>query len=374
MNIRHIALLCALALASCSGGGGVGSPASTNPITPAANLVSTSFVFVMSNASSSSAASSRPVSPKYVTANIKSVAIVLNTVNGATPPSGLVTSVTTNITPASCPCTVPGPSVPPGLDNFSLTTFDNTAGSGNVISTASPTYTIATGAANSNTVTLDGVPASFAITGVPTGTAGTAFGAATNFTVTVKDADGSTILGTYANPVALADSDASGATTVATAGSDRPPAGTLVSSSDTASLNYTGLAIAPATLTASATGATNGTATFTPALSAIVYSGPLVSSLPEIDLYATSGTGSSATFTASEVGWTNAPYNKAITATEAAGCSSIATTSPASGTSFTTTVATTPAAGSCALTLTDFTSGQSKNVTLTYTSTGFGVQ
>jgi len=192
--------------------------------------------------------------------------------------------------------------------------------------------------------------------------------------VNVLDIDGSTIVGTYENPVTLSITDTTGATTITTSGSDNPTSGTLLSSSDVAHLAYTGLAIAPATITASATGA-SGTFTFAPTLSPIVYSGPLNgSSQPEIDLYAATGPGSSATFAATEVGWTNSPYDKSITATEAAGCVHIATTSATSATAFTTSIsANSPAAGTCSMTLTDFTGGNSTDVTITDTTSSFGV-
>ena len=111
---------------------------------------------------------------------------------------------------------------------------------------------------------LAGVVASLAISGVPSGTVGTAFASPQSFTVTAKDADGDVIVGSYDHPVTLSDSDTTGATTIATSGSDHPPKGELLSSSDIAALTYSGLAIAPATLTASASGATNGTAAFGP--------------------------------------------------------------------------------------------------------------
>ncbi len=361
-----LGMISGLVLASCSSG----TSSLTVPPAAPSSTVPTSFVFTFPASSSSSARRK----PQYVTANIKSVTIVLNTVDGGAPPAGLTTSVTTNITPASCPCTVPGPSVPPGSDNFTVTSFDGSTGSGSIVSTASATFSMVAGAANNETITLNGVVKSLSIGALPTGTADSAFGSPQGFTTTAKDADGSTIVGTYDSPVTISDSDGSGATTLATSGSDTPPAGELLSSSDTVTLNYTGLAILPATITASASGATNGTASFAPALAPIAYAGPLVAGLPEIDLYALTGTGSSATFTASEAGWTNAPYNKAITATPAAGCSTIATTSPASGTSFTTTVAAAPSAGTCTLTLSDFTGGSTKAVTLTYTTSGIGVQ
>jgi sugar lactone lactonase YvrE len=121
---------------------------------------------------------------------------------------------------------------------------------------------VSSGIANTFGVTLDGVPASLAITGLPSGSVGTAFGPAP-FTVSVKDADSYTIVGTYANPVTLSNSDQSGATALATTGSDNP-IGEMLSSGDAVTLTYTGAAIPAATISAAATGATTGSATLAP--------------------------------------------------------------------------------------------------------------
>jgi len=107
------------------------------------------------------------------------------------------------------------------------------------------------GKANALKVTLDGVPASFVIGGFPDATAGTGFLDAP-FSVTAKDAGGFTIVGTYATPVTLSDTDTGHATVIATKGADFPPAGKLTSSSDIATMSYTGKAIAPVTIVASA--------------------------------------------------------------------------------------------------------------------------
>jgi hypothetical protein len=363
-RIQSVVLACAMMLAACSSGAISTAP----PPRGVGGLVSTSFTFVL--AKTAAAAKRRP---QYLTTRVQSVRIALNTVNGGAPPAGLTTNVTTNITLSACPCTIPGPSVPPGTDTFTLTTYDAQSGSGNVISTASPSYTITAGTVNDNTVTLNGVPATLAISGVATATAGTAFASPQSFTVNAKDADGNTILGTYAVPITLTDDDASGATAINTAGADSPPSGELIGSSDTATLGYNGRAISPVTISASASGASSASATFAPALQAIAYSGPVSSGNPEIDLFATSGNGSSDTFTASELGLTNTPFNGTLNVSLAGGCGNIATVSPASGTAFTISAVAIPSAGSCTLTIGDG-FGQTKAVTLTYTTSSFGVQ
>jgi hypothetical protein len=366
---RSLALATVLLVTACSGGGGGSTPgvvhATAAPATGqgAQALVATTFVFA---APATTSASTR--SPKYVTANIASIKIALNTVNGGAPPAGVTASVTTNIALASCPCTVSGPAVPPGNDTFTLTAYDAQNGGGNVVSTATPTLTILADQPNNNTITLNGVPASFTIS-PPSGTAGTAFASATAFSVTVKDADGNTIMGIYESPVTLADGDTSGATTLATSGSDSPPAGELLSSSDVAKLNYTGLAIAPVVISAAATGATTGNGSFAPTLQPIVVTtGDAQNpSFAGVDFYATSGAGSSGSFTISEVGWTNAPYNKTLTVAPGSGCGSIGSVVQ-TGSSFAATVAGSPSAGACTVVTLSDGLGQSQAVTLAYTA------
>jgi hypothetical protein len=228
-------------------------------------------------------------------------------------------------------------------------------------------FTVKNGKVNRLKFKPAGVVASLAISALPSAIAGTAFASAASFAVTAKDPDGYVIVGPYQTAVTLTNSDVTGATTIATSGTDVPPTGELLSSGDIATLSYNGLAIVPATITASATGATAGTGTFTPALQPVVIktTDTLNPSYVGVDLYATSGAGSTATFTASEMGWTNAPYNKTLSASTASDCSTIATL-PTSGTSFTVTVASSPSAGNCAATIRD-PFGQTQSVTLAYT-------
>jgi hypothetical protein len=113
----------------------------------------------------------------------------------------------------------------------------------NQLSTGRGAVTVVTGKSNQFGLTLDGLPATFAITNMPAGQAGTAFASPQPFTVEALDAGGNLIVGGYAVPVLLTNSDTSGATKVVTAGFDAPFAGELLSSSDTAALAYNGAAV-----------------------------------------------------------------------------------------------------------------------------------
>jgi hypothetical protein len=197
MRRRVIAFCGALLLSACGAGGGGTAPVVRSTATPTAAavmsapaaLVTTSFVF-----GSPSATPANVRRPNYITASVASVRIALDLVNGAAPPANVATpSVTTNVSLAGCPCTIPGPSVPAGNDEFTLTAYDGQNGGGNVISTATPTLTIVADVPNQNTITLNGVPASLVVA-VPSATAGTAFATPQTISVTAKDADGHLIM------------------------------------------------------------------------------------------------------------------------------------------------------------------------------------
>jgi hypothetical protein len=158
-------------------------------------------------------------------------------------------------------------SLKPGKYTATIDTYDQAPVDGaipvgaNLLSTAHDVaFTIAAGITNQIGLTLDGVPASITVGGFPSASAGTAF-LNKDFSVTVMDADSYIIVGTYSTPITLSDSDTSGATTIATAGSDDPPADELLSSGDTSTISYTGAAINPVTIGASA-GAVRGSGLF----------------------------------------------------------------------------------------------------------------
>lgn len=129
---------------------------------------------------------------------------------------------------------------------------------------ANASFTIAGGTINRAGFVFDGVVKSISISGLPNATIGLPVLPAP-FSVTAQDAAGNTIVGTYANPIKLSDTDTSGATTIATSGVDSPPANELLSSKDIATFSYSGAKIASTTITARATGAVRGSASFAPA-------------------------------------------------------------------------------------------------------------
>jgi hypothetical protein len=321
---------------------GCGGSVSSVPVSqPSQSLASTQFIFSQPNIVTPASTGRRPL---YVTNAVASVKIALTSANGSAPPANLTTTTTSNITVANCPCTVAGPSVPAGTDGFTLTAYDAAS---NVISTATPTLKIVASQTNTETITLNGVPVSFRVT-PPSATAGTAFATPQAISVTALDADGNTIMGAYANPVTLTNGDSSGATTLATSGADSPGTNQLLSSSDAATLAYTGLAINPITIGASATGATAGNGSFAPVLQPVA-----TNASAGVFTLAFLGTTHTATLTASEAGWTNAPFNKPLTVTQSSSCNGVATVS---GTTSPYTVSMAPGAtegASCTVTVSD---------------------
>jgi hypothetical protein len=225
-------------------------------------------------------------------------------------------------------------------------------------------FTVKAHAFNNVPLALAGIPASITFGRMPKGTAGTAFATPRIFRVKVRDAAGALIVGPYDEPVRLSDSDASGATSIETSGKG-DAAGQLLGSDDTAALRYTGLAVAPVTLTASASGTSSAKVTFAPSLQPIVLAGAS-SGTPTVWLKPNQ---TQVRFSATESGWTNAPYDKKLTATAANSCATIATISPSQGTSFTATAVGSPAVGSCPVTLSDFSGGSTLAVTMGYSPT-----
>lgn len=315
----------------------------------------------------------------------KSVSIVLTSVNGKAPPSGIVTKITPALPACTTSCTFTGPQAPPGSDVFTLQTFDSAGGTGNLLATGSIDVTVVAAKAASPAPVLAKVPKFVVLGTVPSGSAGTAFSAPVTLPVTVEDADHDTISGTYSTPVKITDNDATPIAQGSSLVLDAAAASRSISSTkstDTIKLNYLGLAMLPVTLTASATGATGTSKSFAPKLAAIVNnvpSGPLAAH--EIDLYnnVSGQSGFQGTVTPlTQLGWRGGAFANNFTYVlggTSNNCSTFVVTA-ASGTSNTYAVHTitsgTPKAGKCTMTLTGGATALT-NVLLTYTTSGIGV-
>jgi large repetitive protein len=379
---KILSLFAVLALAACGGGGG-GGTASNPPAPPTAaptaapgGLVTPQFTIVVPSktGSSSQRLPNGLRKPNFVSSGALSVTITLVSVGGGAP-NVTPTSVTSSISSSTCPCVVNGPPSPPGqLDVYSIVTFDAAGGTGNQLDTASVSFTPTAGQNNVNNVTLMGIPSSIGFAAPSTETVGTA-GQAQALLVNVRDHAGQTITGTYANVVRITDPDP------ATYGASIP--GTVLSgthtgsgcttscvdlqtSTDTATLTYSGLAEDPTTLTSSVlTGSvlTAGTATFTPTLSAITHTTGVNSAAAGtpvgIDLFtnaSASPSGYSGTEGYHENGYTDSPYNKVLTTIDGTACTAFAGLGAANVTNdtvFTATAIASPTAGLCTRVVSD---------------------
>ncbi len=312
----------------------------------------------------------------------KSATITLTSVDGKTPPAGIVKDVTVALPSCAAGCTIAAPQSPPGSDTYALRTFDALGGKGNALAAGSARSAVVGGKANAILAAFAGIPKSIAFGSVPAATAGTAFTAPKRLAIAVKDADGTTIVGAYAVAVKIADADASAiaqGSGLALNGHAAARLVQVVKSSDAVAVAYGGLAIAPVTLTASAAGTSGATARFAPSIAGVAYSGPRNAGQPEIDLYNPSSgqPGYSGSFTASQAGWSAAPFSRDFTYTTGGhnnNCASfVITPGSGQGQAFTARVGASPVAGTCLLTVTGATSASTQLVTLTYTTNSVGV-
>ncbi len=240
MNTRIVRACSAIALvALVAGCGGGGSQHSVIPANPAARGSASVGLHVVIPKKSASAAK-RVV--KHLPSSTKSMAV---TVNGGTPQvvglqaadPGCSTDPGTGNT--VCNATILAPI---GSDTFDLTAYDAAGGTGNVLSHANVTKTVAAGT-NNFPITLGGVVASVTLSAASPVYEGAATTTATAGVV-AADADGNTIMDAYDQTV-----------TVTGSGTFAGTSGTVAQSGDTISLVYDGTDpanVGPTTFTAAA--------------------------------------------------------------------------------------------------------------------------
>jgi hypothetical protein len=305
-----------------------------------------------------------------------SVAVTLTKVNSkAVTPKKTVTT----LTKCTAGCTVPGPVSAAGTDTFTIVVYNGKTGTGKILRSGTLTGKVKATKTTLTAPTLLGTVASVVL-GTAAGVAGTAAtgASAKAITVSAKDASNNVVTGTFANTFTVTDADTSGATSLTGGASGTALSRTFTASTQTLKISYTGLAIVSATLKPGGTGITGAVSTFTVTNADVTgVISPAPTTANQIDLYATSGTGSSATLTLSQKGW-GTPYGKKfayVTAGSGAppNCGSY-TITPASngGVVYTIAAKVTAAAGACAMTVTGG-AGRTKVVTLTYTTTGIGI-
>ena len=218
MRFTHglFGLIGILLLTGC--GGGTGGSAPAVPKLPSGGQ-QPQTVSVVINIPKATVSSSK-TRPNYISPATQSLTLIVK--RGAT----VALSETANLTPtssgcastlASTQCTLTL-SLDPGSYTASLSTYDGTNGTGNVLSAGQNVpFTVVAGTNNAIPLTLSGVPASFIVTPQNNVTSGSyaqgftiAGMQAQTFLVNTLDADGNTIVGAGAPTLAVAMTSGSG--------------------------------------------------------------------------------------------------------------------------------------------------------------------
>ncbi|MBV8637506.1 MAG: hypothetical protein JO322_05430 [Candidatus Eremiobacteraeota bacterium] len=208
MRSRIALPIAASLLAACGGGGGGITPAQPTP-TPGATNSGPAVTFSIAVPAASSPAARKAA---YVSPNTGSVQIALQTVNGATPKTPFSQTFAVSSTAQGCSaassggftCTISVPA-PPGVDVFTISTYQSPNGSGTALATTSVSVSAASGSAANVPLSLGGVPAQLSFS--PAKLPMASDGAIHRYPVTmnIADASGATIVGAaaYQSPVSL---------------------------------------------------------------------------------------------------------------------------------------------------------------------------
>lgn len=250
----QVALACAFVavLSACGGSGGGTGPLPVQSASPSPTPQTPNVQFVMHIPAVALSTASRHAMDFSASTQSVKIAIGTQVLTVAD------VSTTSSLCKASsgggrdCSASVVAPS---GTDQFSLTAYDQSNATGNVVGQATVSQSVSATPTTVN-VSVSGtilkIAVSLANPYPPVGTAAT-----TNVVVTGYDLNGNVVLGTYATPISLQDSDTSGATSLSTT--------TVTGSSTPVTLTYTGAApFLSATITATLAGAGSASATFAP--------------------------------------------------------------------------------------------------------------
>lgn len=244
------ALVGMAAAAGCSGGGG------SSPL-PKASTAPTSAKFSISVPLNQSSSSVRK--PNFdAPGGTQSVSISLTSVNGTKQSGSTPTVANLSASTAGCTagsstltCTVTVNAVP-GTDLYSVTSYPQPNAQGTAIATGTASVTAVEGQTTTAPVTLTGTIASITLAlGTPP------IGGVANtipLVVIAKDSSGATIMGTYSTPIALTDSDTSGATKLSSTSIADSTAAAAVT------IAYNGGALASAPSIGAAAGSVSATA------------------------------------------------------------------------------------------------------------------
>ncbi len=253
------ALACTFAalLSGCGGGGSVGGPLPV-PTSSSAPVQSANVQFVVKIPAITSVSGTlrarSAARPMDFSPSTQSVAIAIGANVLKTADVSASSSLCTAALGGGRSCTI-GVTAPTGSDQFTVTAFDGTNGTGNTIAKGTVAATVSSQAVTVNVAVTGTIAKLSLVLANPYPPVGTA--ATVNVTVMGIDVDGNVVMGPYPSPVSLQDSDASGATSLSTT--------TAANSSTAITLNYAGVQpFGSATITASLSGFASATAIFAP--------------------------------------------------------------------------------------------------------------
>jgi hypothetical protein len=198
--LRSLAMLTATAMLAACGGGGSGSSSGSGGTVPV-TYQSASVTVAITVPHRTPAIRGRK--PHYISTKTKSIVFALTKVNGSAPPSGFNSTLTVDTTPGSGNCGQDSGSTgglvchgtmtaPVATDSFTVTAYDATGGSGNILSSAFVVQGIAIGA-NQIKLTLNPVVASLVWS--PSGaTSGNGTAAGNSVALEALDAQGQIII------------------------------------------------------------------------------------------------------------------------------------------------------------------------------------
>jgi streptogramin lyase len=246
-------VLVAAGLSACSGSSSGGAPPVIPQPSASASVQPAADVTFVLSIPAGAAPSAAHVHTADTSAATQSVAIaigvkVLQTANVATG-----SKLCTNASGGGRSCSI-GVDAPAGSDTFTITTYDQPNGTGNVLASATLVEAVSS---TPSTVNVS-VNAAIAKIALSLSNPSPPIGTAIPVTVVVSgvDADGNTVLGNFATPATLSDTDATGDTTLSGT--------TIASASSTVTLTYNGKYPFISASIAATMGSLSASATFAP--------------------------------------------------------------------------------------------------------------
>lgn len=262
-TVNLLVLLLASGVSSCGGGGSSGgappfipqpSPSSSAASATPTPAPAPDVTFVVVIPAGVTASATARVHPADTSAATQSVTIAMGTKVLQIASVAAGSKLCTSASGGGRSCSI-GVDAPTGSDTFTISTYDQPNGTGNVLASASVVETVSSTASSTVNLSVDAAVVKIALAiSNPYPPIGTA--ASVNVVVSGVDADGNTVMGNFATPATLSDTDTTGFTTLS--------ATTIASPSSTVTLTYNGGYPFISASIAATMGSLSASATFAP--------------------------------------------------------------------------------------------------------------